>query len=353
MTTLKAPFPWFGGKSRAADLIWERFGEVDNYVEPFFGSGAVLLACPHVVGSETINDLDCYVANFWRALQAVPGEVASWADAPVNEADLHARHSWLVTRSEFRERMLSDPDYFDSKIAGWWVWGLSCWIGGGWCALRKTPWRQRPDIRPGLRRGVERKRPNIAASKNGNGVHQKIVQLHPKGNGGVSRQLPAIDAMCDKGAHNTSDLQPWFERLATRLRRVRVACGDWQRVLTSTPLGLTNNVPPGFRTAVLLDPPYDPKHRDPGIYASDGTNTLSAEVRQWAIANGESDRLRIALCGYEGEHDMPQTWTCVSWKAGGGYGNQAGNNNAARERIWFSPHCLSAMRQGQLFGHDR
>lgn len=23
---LKAPFPWFGGKSRAADLIWPRLG---------------------------------------------------------------------------------------------------------------------------------------------------------------------------------------------------------------------------------------------------------------------------------------------------------------------------------------
>ena len=41
---LKAPFPWFGGKSRVADIVWDRFGKVDNYVEPFFGSGAVLLA---------------------------------------------------------------------------------------------------------------------------------------------------------------------------------------------------------------------------------------------------------------------------------------------------------------------
>ena len=41
--TLKAPFPWFGGKSRAAHLVWERFGNVRAYVEPFFGSGAVLL----------------------------------------------------------------------------------------------------------------------------------------------------------------------------------------------------------------------------------------------------------------------------------------------------------------------
>jgi hypothetical protein len=35
---LSAPFPWFGGKSRVADLVWSRFGaDVPNYVEPFFG----------------------------------------------------------------------------------------------------------------------------------------------------------------------------------------------------------------------------------------------------------------------------------------------------------------------------
>lgn len=39
---LKAPFPWFGGKSRVAPQVWERFGDVDNYVEPFAGSLAVL-----------------------------------------------------------------------------------------------------------------------------------------------------------------------------------------------------------------------------------------------------------------------------------------------------------------------
>jgi hypothetical protein len=51
------------------------------------------------------------------------------------------------------------------------------------------------------------------------------------------------------------------------------------------------------------------------------------------------NRLRIALCGYEGEHDMPG-WTLEIGKAtNGGYGKE-GNGNAKRERIWFSPHCL-------------
>ena len=43
---IDSPFPYFAGKSRVAAEVWARFGAVDNYVEPFFGSGAVLLARP-------------------------------------------------------------------------------------------------------------------------------------------------------------------------------------------------------------------------------------------------------------------------------------------------------------------
>ncbi len=94
-----------------ADIVWERFGNVPNYVEPFAGSLAVLLARPHEPKNETVNDLDCYLSNFWRAVQYNPGKVAEYADWPVNEADLHARHLWLVNQIQFRERMKTDPDY--------------------------------------------------------------------------------------------------------------------------------------------------------------------------------------------------------------------------------------------------
>lgn len=139
MTALRAPFPWFGGKSRVAPVVWRAFGDVANYVEPFAGSLAVLLARPTPPRVETVNDADCYLANFWRAVQWAPEEVAEWCDWPVNEADLHARHRWLVNQDEFRERMKSDPEFFDARIAGWWVWGLSAWIGTGWCDAAPPP----------------------------------------------------------------------------------------------------------------------------------------------------------------------------------------------------------------------
>ena len=286
---LKAPFSWFGGKSRVADVVWRAFGDVANYVEPFGGSLAVLLGRPGEATVETVNDMDCYIANFWRAVQADPVGVVKHCNWPVNEADKHARHKWLVDREfEFRERIMSDPHYYDLKIAGWWVWGLCLWIGSGWCS-KKKPSRQIP-----------------ALSGTGNGIHAlgyRDMNLHQR-----------------------------IQSLSKRLRYVRVACGDWSRILgpsITTRMGLT---------AVFLDPPYDGEE---DVYRCDGR--ISSTVREWALAHGNDPLFRIALCGYEGEHVMPKEWVIHAWKANGGYGNRGqgqGRVNAGRERIWFSPHCL-------------
>lgn len=134
---MRAPFPWFGGKSRAADLIWDRFGNVPNYVEPFAGSLAVLLGRPHAPKVETVNDLDHHLVNVWRAMRWAPDETAEWADWPVNEADMLARHRTMIADEEFKQRLRTDPEYYDPKFAGWWVWGCNIWIGSGWCEERR------------------------------------------------------------------------------------------------------------------------------------------------------------------------------------------------------------------------
>lgn len=127
----------FGGKSRAASLVWARLGPVPSYIEPFAGSLAVLLRRPYPPARyETVSDLYVHIPNFWRAMQADPEAVAAAADWPVYEADLTARHRWLqeaTRKAEFKARMLSDPDFYDAKVAGMWAWGASCWIGAGWC----------------------------------------------------------------------------------------------------------------------------------------------------------------------------------------------------------------------------
>lgn len=75
---LTAPFPWFGGKSAIADVVWKRLGNVTNYVEPFFGSGAVLLARPQIGKTETINDKDHFVANDGEHDMPSDWEVVEW-----------------------------------------------------------------------------------------------------------------------------------------------------------------------------------------------------------------------------------------------------------------------------------
>ena len=186
---MRAPFPWFGGKSRVAHIVWDRFGDVRNYVEPFAGSLAVLLGRPTKPKIETVNDLDCWIANFWRALQADPEALAHHAHWPVNEADLHARHLWLVRQIEFRERMKTDPDYYDVKIAGWWVWGQSIWIGSGWC----SGLRQLPHLGD-AGKGVHRKRPHLGNA--GKGVHRQLPHLGDAGTGihAATRRTPSKSA---------------------------------------------------------------------------------------------------------------------------------------------------------------
>lgn len=311
---MKAPFPWFGGKRRVASDVWARFGDVSNYIEPFAGSLAVLLERPawHTGHTETVNDKDMYIANFWRALQSAPDEVARYADWPVNECDLYSRHKWLVSEGQAAmvAGMEADPEWFDAKIAGWWVWGISAWIGGGWCATPRAVYRKLPHLGPG--RGVHRKLPHL--SKGMKGVHRTSIALGE-----------------------------YLDELAARLRHVRVCCGDWQRVVTKGALS------EGQTVGLFLDPPYGDVGRDTNIYNHESL-TVAQDVAAWCRENGDNPRLRIALCGYEGEHELPG-WTYFEWKATGGslYGNRSSSNtNRHRERIWFSPACLPAAQPALL-----
>ena len=325
---LKAPFIYFGGKSRIAHEVWARLGDVPNYVEPFAGSLAILLSRPHAPRVETVNDADGLLSNFWRAIKHAPEEVAEHADWPVNEVDLIARHSWLVgQRERITARLEGDPDWYDAKAAGWWVWGINCWIGSGWCS-GNGPWV--------VVDGEMVDRRKMEAGNAGRGVNRKLPHLGSAGQG-VNRKLPHLGDAGRGVNRKQAALQEWFADLAERLRGVRVACGDWSRVCGSS-VTFKHGI-----TGIVLDPPYaDTAKRASSLYAKDDLS-VAHEVREWAIANGDNPKMRIALCGYEEEHQMPEGWECLAWKARKGYGGQKQsgvNDNRDRERIWFSPHCL-------------
>ena len=327
---MKSPFPWFGGKRRCADLVWQRFGDIPNYCEPFAGSLAVLLERPHWpfqdTRTETVNDVDAYLVNAWRAMQRDPNVVAEFADNPVNEVGLHARHAWLHRQTEHIEKLKCDPDYFDAKIAGYWIWGLSSWIGDNFC--RPKPQASIPRL--GLGKGVNRKLPHLGNP--GMGVNRQLPHL---GN-------PGMGELVSGGVQDRHEkILGYFRQLSDRLRGVRVCCGDWTRILGPSPthrLGLTG---------IFLDPPYDVEGTDYGI---DSTG-ISGAVREWCRVNGDNPLLRIALCGYvdEAHGDHLPGWECVEWKAGGGYNNIGDGKNRKRERIWFSPACIKINQEKQGF----
>lgn len=65
---------WPGSKTRLAPTIVDLLGPHDTYIEPYFGSGAVLLAKPRSA-HEIVNDLDGEVTNFYRILRDRPDEL--------------------------------------------------------------------------------------------------------------------------------------------------------------------------------------------------------------------------------------------------------------------------------------
>ncbi len=403
----KTPFPYFGGKADAAPVVWHALGDVDHYVEPFAGSLAVLMRRPHEPNrtyySETVNDIDGLLINAWRAMSASPDALAEAASWPVSEADLHARHLAVLKWKNDREleHLMGDPDFHDVRIAGWWIWGMSCWIGSGWC-VGVGPWvigeGGRIEKRSGSA-GVSRKIPHLTGNGRGAnglgtrepGVSRKIPNISDDGKGanhpgtrepGVSRKIPHLTSD-GRGANRPCTREPgvegddeefhpltmpelrrWFAFLSARLRHVRILNGDWQRAVTNGAMQ-TLPVRQGGHCGIFVDPPYaDTADRDDNLYAHDSLDVAHG-VREWALRSGGDPRLRIVVAGFDGEHGSAFAaagWREVEWfKAGFLKGGMAQTNRGegcevthqqGRERLWMSPHCLAPAkaRQTDLFG---
>lgn len=317
MSTLKAPFPFFGGKHRAAATIWRALGDPSGYVEPFAGSAAVLLARKPFKGRrvETLNDADGWLVNAWRAIQLDPDRVAAHAWGPVTEIDYHARLAWLQARRTdgLVSWLEGDPEHYDAKAAGWWLYVMACGIGDPWNA---GPWR----IQDG---------------------HLVKTATDDKG---VNKELPHLG---DAG-QGTGALTAYMRALADRLHRVRITCGSWERVVRNSVVR-SGTGGDGAR-AVLLDPPYATSG---DLYASTNTGdehrTISAQVRAWCLTAPKD--LRIVLCGYDREHDelLTHGWTVEQGNSGGGAGYSTNSGNGRRERLWMSPACLG---QQEFLSHE-
>lgn len=295
--TLLSPFPYFGGKRSVSTEVWQRLGNPTQYIEPFCGSAAILLAAPRPAALEVIGDGSGFIANFWRATKHQPYAVAEAADYPVSHIDLGARHVWLMAQRDRIGQEMQDPDWpGDAKVAGWWLWGQCCWIGSGWCDwFGKIP----------------------HASDAGRGV-QAIGQIPHAGNAGMGEN--ELMTSCGRTA------MAWLRKIADRLERVRIVHGNWDRCL--------NNHFGGDDTAVFLDPPYLAYEKLYGV-----SSPVAKAVAKWALENAH---LRVALCGHKGDYDLPD-WEAVEWSRG--RLTYSGGKTTDSECIWYSPPCLAVLKK--------
>jgi DNA adenine methylase len=317
---MNAPFPYFGGKRSIAQDVWARLGSPKQYIEPFCGSAAMLLAAPEPASLEVVNDANGFIANFWRAVKHQPDAVAGWADYPVSHIDLGARHRWLMEQRHALAQ-LHDPNWpGDAKVAGWWLWGQCAWIGSGWCE-----WTGQVPHASDAGMGIQAAGKVPHASDAGRGI-QAAGKVPHAGNAG--RGIQAAGKVPHASNAGMGELltsggrtaQRWLRELADRLERVRVVHGDWERCLNHH-YGATD-------TAVFLDPPYDGYE---GLYRAE---SVTARVVEWAR---EHAHLRIALCGHVGDYDLPG-WAAQEWSRGRlTYG---GNKTTEAECVWYSPACL-------------
>ena len=292
MTKLKAPFPYFGGKSRIASDFWEEVGPVKGYIEPFAGSIAVCLACPWPgrLKNEVINDLDGMITNAWRAIKFDPDAVKDHIDWPMSEIDLHSRSEWIdKQRKGLESKLRADPEYYNAKIAGWYIWGLGCSIGDAFIEQKKA--------------------------------------------------IPSITGPRGVFGQNF-DPDKVFKALSNRLKNTRITNGDWGRVVKESVLTYQTPV------AVFLDPPYSSEDRH-DTYKHE-SYSVASEVNEWCKVWGNHEDVRIVLAGYAGDYDLPDDWKTIHWKTAGGYANiqrvgesKQGKENADKERLWVSPSCVS------------
>lgn len=392
-TLTDAPFWYFGKKRRAADLVWKALGDVDVYIEPFGGSATVLLQRPHPPARdrvEIVNDIDGYVVNFFRAVQAEPDTVVQWASWPITEIDFNARRMELIQwrLDGAMEQLWTDMSFYNAKIAGIWVWAHNLAIAGP-VTHTNGPWWRSSDrkliYREAARRG--RKQPSdVGISLSIPNISTFRGLLHPDiAADGIGKALPTVEdaltafftpreelppALSESVSLDADDVYTlveekarlWLRILQARLRYTIFLCRSWDYLVRETVLrnavGMSNRMKQTGTIGIFLDPPYSFDVRDArntdigsdGLYLYD--MNIAAHVRDWCKVHGNNPSYRIVLAGFDGEghEELEQYgWSVARWwkneATGRGYQNIRKADNPERtqqhrERLWISPHCL-------------
>lgn len=128
---MKRILNYVGSKWNMASWIVEQMPEHEIYLEPFFGSGAVLFNKP-ASRIETVNDLDGNIVNLFKVIREFPEELAKAVDfTPYSREEYLKSFDSLKTELTELERAR--------------VFLVRCWMARGGKTSDRTGWRHNID----------------------------------------------------------------------------------------------------------------------------------------------------------------------------------------------------------------
>ena len=110
MISIRTPISWVGNKTAILPVIYSRFPlQYDRYIEPFGGSGAVLLGKEKPDKFEVYNDYNKNLVNLFRCMRERPMAFIK----ELGFLTLNARDDFTVirdffTKEQFKDRFLSE-----------------------------------------------------------------------------------------------------------------------------------------------------------------------------------------------------------------------------------------------------
>lgn len=302
MKKLRLPFTYFGGKAAISDVIWKHLGDPKCYIEPFLGSGAVLLNRPSFKGNRTeiVNDNWGLLVNFWRAMKYEPQEVYDGMEFPAAHDELMARAYFCFTEGKTRiASILGDPGGYDILTAKYWGYIM--------------------------RHGAAR----VITSENGAWKWEEGAWT-PSGSDIGTDKIAILHAYME-GGRVVNPPYPQYDEIHKRLKDVIIYNRDAVDVLAGMEGVMTRGT-----TGIFLDPPYrDLDHTwDGGVYHDNATAEVIPRMLDWVLKNEQNPNVRIVIAGFKGDYPELAHWNHVMWDKHPGMSKHGKNS---QECLLLSP----------------